>query len=51
MKFKIIEMHIKGINSMEIARLFNLNIDFVFNTINEFLKEPYIIRQSKINNN
>ena len=49
MKFKIIEFYLKENNSIEIARLLDLSIEFVKDTILEYLDEPYYIRQSKMN--
>ena len=50
MEIKIIEFHLKGTNKLEICRLLNLKFDQVSQVIEDYTREPYIIRESKINN-
>lgn len=49
MEIKIIELYLKNTNILEICRLLDLKFEIVRNAINEYLKSPYIIRESKMN--
>ena len=51
LKSKIIHYWLvnKVINYSKIAEVFNTRIDFVSDTIEEYKKEPYIIRESIMN--
>jgi hypothetical protein len=39
----------KSLKFSEIAEHFNTKIDFVIETIEEYVREPYIVRESKMN--
>jgi len=49
MEIQIIQLHIKGTTKLEICRLLDLKFELVSQAIENYISEPYIIRESKIN--
>lgn len=48
-EINIIQFFLKGTNKLEICRLLDLKFDYVSQVIDNYNREPYIVRQSKIN--
>jgi len=49
MEIKVVELHLKGNNVLEICRLLDLKYTDVLKTVSDFQQNPYFIRHSQSN--